>query len=701
MAIDPYTLCPGGTGKKIKFCCSDLVGDLDKVSRMVTGEQFHACLDYLDKLEARFPNRACLTVARLQSLTALDRQEEAIALVERFVAEHPENPIALVTAARLLAATHDAAWGVEMLQKAIELASDGKLNDLLLSGLKDTAAMLLMAGHPMAALSHLQLALVRGADREVAQFWLKVLGDPSIPLPLKDPFPLVDAPANAPWKAEFDAAMAILNRGLWLKAAERLTKLTQRVTSSPAVWRNLAMVRAWLADDDGAARALRRYAALDIPLDDAVDAELLAGILDLDDARKDTVQELYYRYRIANVDELLLRLASDPCAQAMSVDSQTKREDDEPRPKATYLLLDRSRHAADVDRTFDNFPRMLGIVDVYGRRTDREALLEVEVPEYLAPQLRDRLAEVCGDALGELLEETPIARTPAEVRLLQFDGVLPADTSTLEQRDIESEHVRRMLFDVWPDRPQAALGDRTPREAATDPAGRIKVLAKILAFDLHFGDRGTIDLNDLREKLGLPQSERLAPPQDSTDRLALARLHLLDAASLSDADLIAASSRCITTGYARPLVEFADEMVRRDSIPDARKYQAAATLVDIHGDPRVALKFLDMARELTVKAGNSSASWDLRELTLRLQMGETKRFQELLGHVVREHGEEPGIREAVVDLMMRLGIVGQDAHDRHALEPAAAGQTEPAKLWTPESAQPQGQKSGLWIPGAD
>ena len=31
MAIDTYAPCPGGTGKKIKFCCSELVGDLERV----------------------------------------------------------------------------------------------------------------------------------------------------------------------------------------------------------------------------------------------------------------------------------------------------------------------------------------------------------------------------------------------------------------------------------------------------------------------------------------------------------------------------------------------------------------------------------------------------------------------------------------------------------------------------------------------
>ena len=26
MSLDPYSLCPGGTGKKIKFCCHELLG---------------------------------------------------------------------------------------------------------------------------------------------------------------------------------------------------------------------------------------------------------------------------------------------------------------------------------------------------------------------------------------------------------------------------------------------------------------------------------------------------------------------------------------------------------------------------------------------------------------------------------------------------------------------------------------------------
>ena len=54
MTIDPYAICPGGTGKKIKFCCSDLVSELDKVQRMVEGDQRVACLDYIAKHIHRF-----------------------------------------------------------------------------------------------------------------------------------------------------------------------------------------------------------------------------------------------------------------------------------------------------------------------------------------------------------------------------------------------------------------------------------------------------------------------------------------------------------------------------------------------------------------------------------------------------------------------------------------------------------------------
>ena len=49
MPIDPYAACPGGTGKKIKFCCADLVGDLEQLDRLIEGEQISAALEQVER----------------------------------------------------------------------------------------------------------------------------------------------------------------------------------------------------------------------------------------------------------------------------------------------------------------------------------------------------------------------------------------------------------------------------------------------------------------------------------------------------------------------------------------------------------------------------------------------------------------------------------------------------------------------------
>src|SRR4051794_37654844 len=105
MPIDPYTLCPGGTGKKIKFCCPDLVGELDKIHRMIEGEQRAACLEHIEKLEARYPNRACLMSIKAILQAELGKEAEAAQTVAAFSAEYPDNPVALAERATLLART--------------------------------------------------------------------------------------------------------------------------------------------------------------------------------------------------------------------------------------------------------------------------------------------------------------------------------------------------------------------------------------------------------------------------------------------------------------------------------------------------------------------------------------------------------------------------------------------------------------------
>ena len=49
MPIDAYSLCPGGTGKKIKFCCPDFLGELQQIDKMLEGKQEGMAAGLLDE----------------------------------------------------------------------------------------------------------------------------------------------------------------------------------------------------------------------------------------------------------------------------------------------------------------------------------------------------------------------------------------------------------------------------------------------------------------------------------------------------------------------------------------------------------------------------------------------------------------------------------------------------------------------------
>src|SRR5688572_3997234 len=103
MAVDPYALCPCGSGKKLKFCCSDLVGEIEKIHRMIEGEQPRAALRHVEQTLARFPGRASLLDLKASLELSLEETDAARKTVEGFVKAHPESPTAHACEALLLA----------------------------------------------------------------------------------------------------------------------------------------------------------------------------------------------------------------------------------------------------------------------------------------------------------------------------------------------------------------------------------------------------------------------------------------------------------------------------------------------------------------------------------------------------------------------------------------------------------------------
>ena len=151
MALDPYRRCPCGSGKKVKFCCSkDILTDLEKLFRVLEGEQRVAGLDQVSKLiEAKGPRPALLVLkANLQiELNSLDEAEKTI---EQLFKAVPHNPAALGLKATMEAHRDQPDSAVEKLQEAIEYSAE-EMPSSVYKAIGAVGLRLLLSGHLLGA----------------------------------------------------------------------------------------------------------------------------------------------------------------------------------------------------------------------------------------------------------------------------------------------------------------------------------------------------------------------------------------------------------------------------------------------------------------------------------------------------------------------------------------------------------------------
>jgi hypothetical protein len=209
------------------------------------------------------------------------------------------------------------------------------------------------------------------------------------------------------------------------------------------------------------------------------------------------------------------------------------------------------------------------------------------------------------------------------------------------------------------------------------------------------------------------------------ESLSPARQARLDVAKMTDEQLVAVYRRAVVTGSPRLLRRISLEIVARPGL-DGHKEIDKAEVYDILArmsiDPSEAVGYLVKAQEIAKSKGRSPARYLLSELPYRLQRGEEQESRRILNLLSTRHAKEPGVQEALLNLLAQLGLVRVDPATGRPiilmpsgavpgaattpLEPAAAATPAPhSALWTPDELVPtpaSGEsKSKLWIPGMD
>ena len=714
MTIDKYQPCPCGSGKKIKFCCSaDLVAELDKVQRMLDGKQWHACLEYVTHLLEKFPGRPSLLSVKALLENQLGETEKAEKTISTFLEQSPDSPIALAEQARLLAHEHKPLEAATALQKALA-AADTAIPARVFAALGDVAVSLLEAGHLFAARAHLLLHASLGGEEESrsAQILMEMNLADELPLLLKQDNRFADAPAGASYAKEFAAAVDLVGKAQWLAALQKFTALSERHGREAPIWRNMAILRGFLGDDDGAAKAWRRYASLveEASLDDAVEGEALAQVLAKEGSEE--VEVVDVTLEIRDLDRAMEILLGNRKLLRLQVDLASLAEEGSPPPKGVFSLLDREMPASGDGLTLDTVPHAYCDFYVYGRETDRPARIELTVPRTKIDDVKKSLGEILGETLGGVVDEQVAGHVDSVQEAMHWAWRMPEGTPRELRQSLHNEQRRHVMFDVWPTLKQQLLDGKSPQQAAGDPKYRVRMLGAILLLDLSGQqERWQLDFNELRTKLDLPPMEKIDPASLDFDRLPLVRYARLDAAKLSTDRLLALFQYAAMMKASSAIRSLGDELAQRNDLPaEVSKSDLYGLLAQSAATPEEALGFIEQARDAAKAAGQSTARWLLSELPIRLQLRQVDRLQQIIEEIQTKHSREPGIMNALMSMLMRLGIIQPGSMPGRGAMPAELSAAPTGGgVWTPDggaaqpaAAAPAGEKkSGLWLPGMD
>jgi hypothetical protein len=491
---------------------------------------------------------------------------------------------------------------------------------------------------------------------------------------------------------------------MWRRASAEYHKLHDRDKPVPEIVYNLGLMQGWLGDLERFAAALHYFATLDVPQDDAVEAEALAQLVDpkLVEHKLNSVR---IAYPLLNEDVATERLASDRRVERYELDPESLEEDEVTRPRSTHLLLDRPVPSSGADLELEDAPNVLAFISVYGKRTDRDARIEVTTDEGdQFVRTKELIGEVLGDAIGAEEKTDVVAEKTATDESLSWRWRLPDDTPPAKRRELLSQRRRKAILEDWVAAPRAALGNISPREASSRPDLRIPLLASVLIIEQAAVDPGERELfQQLRQQLGLPRAETVDPAQADLDRLPITRIVRLDLAKAPTDRLMQLFNRTAMSGAGVASLALAHEIVSRDD-GDMDIAPVYRQLIRGEPDPDKALEWTAKAKAWAARTRKPAGEWALLELEVQIERGDPQGVQNVLNDIRANHLNEPGIADATYRLLYTAGLLApRDAQAAAAMGSArvdAPQQPEPGRIWTPGQEAPAagGGKPAIWTP---
>lgn len=649
MALDLYSPCPCGSGKKLKWCCHAIYGQMEKIFRMDEEGQHEAALKLMDEVVAEHPTNPEVWGRKGQLLFLNDKVDAAEEALSEALRLNPNYGFAYLMRGVFRQHEGELAGALLLFRKAAELY-DPEAKDILADLQARIGGCELKLNHPVAARFAFQISLRLVAVAELQEEFDNLFGEASqLPEGVRQVYTLLPAAqeANKDSGQLWKSAVASVQTGKLAEAIAAFEKIVEAEPANAAAQYNLGLARAWRGDNAKAIEALDQYLRLETDEGKAAAAWKLALLLSFGrglENQADYVQHtLVYQIRDAKfLFDLLQKLREENRLVNVQVS--------EDQTALSGVMLEKAGSGLVTGTGLPSGPAKLGAYLLL-----MGGILRLwNTSQQAIDQIRQELLARGG---GGLSEPRQIKVQAGYSDVLSEALVFPLGAVSQEAGIATAkEYIRTYFEEQWIRKPMPSLGGLTPESAAENASLRPKVRGLVDFME----DCSTVvsdpyDFSRLREKLCLTASAKTgdvgkAPAANAGD-VDIASLNATDLAALPAEKLTGAQldqafraaqkhgSPALASQFARALIGQTD----KESAP--HQYQAFSHLISqsvSEGKTEEALELIDAGEKSDCEnnEGRRRNDFELRRGQILVKLGDSEQargvFERLMERVPAE-----------------------------------------------------------------
>ncbi len=715
MSIDSYDPCPCGSGKKLKFCCHAIVGDMTKVAKLQQNHQVHAADAILDKIESKLQPTdtgvAWVGISRATNRITENQHSEAQAILAQIVKQFPENIFAVAMHATTSFTADSWDKAKPIVQRAFQKCSAA--HPQIVSNLAMAIAARMFGQRKyMSSRQYLTFAMRFAPEQDRQDVFVALLefdSNRQIYYPLRSVHVLEEYAGSEERQKQALRAMKLAGVGCYSQPATLYVRLLEDEPDNAILWLNAGLCQAWDGDEAAAAKSLHRTAELRDDVEAAIEFETLAQLLD-HNCDDNSMHIGAIEYPVKTVSKLLTAL--DKYKEVYRTDQSQH----DPQVSGLYLLLDREFDADSFnanEKSWEELPQIVGQLTILD--SDDEQGARAFVSAFEGERL-EKACQVFEQGAGEEAEEGERKEAPNQestrsvskelFSLIPQFFVAPGIPTSIRE-GWRKAHWAQAVNEFWMNGEQRCLDGASPLDSAGKPEKKMALAAAVRVLDAFAEvENSQINLPQLCEKLQLDPPQQIpVGPDISLNLFTAAQLHRLPVQELSDQQLAYVLNRALLIHHSVFLYDVLTEVLKRPeclkNVDLERVYGTMTELCRDRDEYEAALGWIEKSKEIAQQGDNAfedTLKIELRELMLRLDAPDNPGLSELLQRFQQFYFTKvPQLEGHLTELLKSYGVSPE------TLSSIVSDGSTGGGVWTPESAA-QAEQSGeqkLWLPGQD